>query len=125
MTDATNSPFLAVAEAARYLRLKKRTLDNMRWIGTGPAFRKHGGRVYYHFDELMQWSEERRLISTLDYWTTPMIVTMASQSSAGRIGRRGTQNISLNYHNDYANRCLLRLSRLSQSNESSLCGSLK
>jgi hypothetical protein len=35
MTHETDSPFLDTAEAAAYLRLKKRTLDNMRWLGTG------------------------------------------------------------------------------------------
>ena len=46
------SLFLTVAEAAELLRLKKHTLDNMRWQGTGPPFRKHGGRIFYHRDEL-------------------------------------------------------------------------
>lgn len=36
----------------------------MRWMGTGPIFRKHGGRVYYHIDELQEWSMERRVKST-------------------------------------------------------------
>ena len=44
MNDNSDNPFLTVGEAADYLRLKKRTLDNMRWTGTGPKFRKHGGR---------------------------------------------------------------------------------
>ena len=30
MNDKADNPFLTVAEAAGYLRLKKRTLDNMR-----------------------------------------------------------------------------------------------
>lgn len=54
------SPFLDVNEAAAYLRLKKRTLDNMRWQGIGPRFRKHGGRVLYHQDDLKDWSESTR-----------------------------------------------------------------
>ena len=52
MNNTTISSFLTVEEAANYLRLKKRTLDNMRWMGTGLAFRKHGGRVYYHQQQL-------------------------------------------------------------------------
>jgi excisionase family DNA binding protein len=52
MEKSINSQFFTVDEAAHYLRLSKRTLDNMRWMGTGPTFRKHGGRVCYHFDEL-------------------------------------------------------------------------
>ncbi len=58
------SPFLDVQEAAAYLRLKKRTLDNMRWQGIGPRFRKHGGRVLYHRDDLKNWSESVKRRST-------------------------------------------------------------
>jgi Helix-turn-helix domain len=64
MIEKTATPFLTVEEAATYLRLKKRTLDNMRWLGTGPKYRKHGGRIYYHVDELKEWSLNSRRIST-------------------------------------------------------------
>ena len=47
-----------------HLRLERQTRDNMRWMGTGPIFRKHGGRVYYHIDKLQEWSMERRVKST-------------------------------------------------------------
>ena len=67
MTDKSDTPFLSVEEAALWLRLKKRTLDNMRWMGTGPNFRKHGGRIYYHVDELKEWSLNSRRRSTSDY----------------------------------------------------------
>jgi hypothetical protein len=67
MTDISDNPFLTVTEAASYLRLKKRTLDNMRWMGTGPKFRKHGGRIYYHIDELKEWSLNSRRNSTSEY----------------------------------------------------------
>lgn len=50
------SPFLITSEAADYLKVKKRTLENMRWRGQGPKFRKHGGRVCYHLDDLNDWS---------------------------------------------------------------------
>lgn len=64
MVEEQASPFLNVEEAAVYLRLKKRTLDNMRWQGVGPRFRKHGGRVVYHRDDLKEWSEGARRRST-------------------------------------------------------------
>jgi Helix-turn-helix domain len=67
MTEETNSPFLTVEEAATYLRLKKRTLDNMRWMGTGPKFRKHGGRIFYELGELKEWSLNGRRRSTSEY----------------------------------------------------------
>ena len=67
MIDKPDTQFLSVEEAALWLRLKKRTLDNMRWMGTGPNFRKHGGRIYYHVDELKEWSLNSRRRSTSDY----------------------------------------------------------
>lgn len=67
MPDENRTPFLTVAEAADYLRLKKRTLDNMRWMGTGPRFRKHGGRIFYDVDELKEWSLNSRRNSTSEY----------------------------------------------------------
>jgi hypothetical protein len=67
MPEQSNSPFLTIREAADYLRLKKRTLDNMRWMGTGPLFRKHGGRVYYDVNELAEWSLSSCCKSTSQY----------------------------------------------------------
>ena len=60
MSRPSRSPFLTIAEAADYLRLKPHTLDNMRWRGTGPRFRKHGGRIFYHRDDVNDWSETNR-----------------------------------------------------------------
>lgn len=64
MAEERKSPFLDTSEASDYLRLKKRTLDNMRWLGTGPKYRKHGGRILYHIDDLDAWSSERQRFST-------------------------------------------------------------
>jgi predicted DNA-binding transcriptional regulator AlpA len=64
MSEDQTSPFLNVEEAAAYLRLKKRTLDNMRWQGIGPRFRKHGGRILYHRDDIVEWSQSRSRRST-------------------------------------------------------------
>ena len=66
MEETNRNPFLTVAEAGAFLRFKKRTLDNMRWVGNGPNFRKHGGRDY-HIDELKEWSLETRAKSTSQY----------------------------------------------------------
>ncbi len=54
------SPFLTVDEAAAYLRLTARALENFRQVGGGPLYRKHGGRVVYHRDELDEWSAQLR-----------------------------------------------------------------
>lgn len=51
-----DSPYKTVDEAAEYLRLNPRTLNNMRCAGKGPCFHKHGRRVLYHIDELARWS---------------------------------------------------------------------
>lgn len=51
-----DSPYKTVDEAAEYLRLNPRTLNNMRSAGRGPCFHKHGRRVLYHIDELAKWS---------------------------------------------------------------------
>lgn len=56
--------FLTIAEAAELLRVHRRTLDNMRWRGTGPTFRRHGGRIVYHRDELLAWSADRKARNT-------------------------------------------------------------
>lgn len=56
-SDAT---FLTIAEAAEFLKVNPRTLDNMRWKHTGPVFRRHGGRIVYFRNELLEWSRGGR-----------------------------------------------------------------
>jgi len=50
------SPYLLPDEAAIYLRLSERTLANYRSNKTGPVYRKHGGSICYHRDDLRDWS---------------------------------------------------------------------
>lgn len=66
MCRRLSSPYLTVLEAADHLRLKPRTLDDMRGRSIGPKFRKHGGRIVYHQDDLDAWSQSRRRRSTSD-----------------------------------------------------------
>jgi len=54
------SDLLTTTETADGLRLSKHTLKNMRWQGTGPAFLKLGGRVFYHIDDLREWLQQMR-----------------------------------------------------------------
>jgi hypothetical protein len=56
MAHVRSSPYLTVYEAAAFLRLRPRTLDNMRWRGIGPKYRKHGGRIVYDINDLIEWS---------------------------------------------------------------------
>jgi hypothetical protein len=60
MARNKRSRFLTTAEAAEFLRLKQHTLENMRSLKTGPPPRKHGGRVFYHIDDLIAWSKSTR-----------------------------------------------------------------
>ncbi|MFX4083483.1 helix-turn-helix domain-containing protein [Sphingobium yanoikuyae] len=50
------SPFLNTAQAAHYIGLSYRTLEQMRWNGVGPSFRRHGRFIRYHIDDLNLWS---------------------------------------------------------------------
>ena len=58
--NSSDNPFRSVVEAAAYLRLTRAALDRYRWSGGGPKYRKHGGRVFYHIDDLNAWSESRQ-----------------------------------------------------------------
>ena len=60
MFDDDDSPFLTIDETAEILRIKRRTLDNLRWSGDGPPARRHGGRIVYHRREVLDWSERQR-----------------------------------------------------------------
>lgn len=59
-----DSPYLWASEAAIYLRISLRALENFRATGEGPAYRKHGGRIVYHREDLERWSARRRFQSS-------------------------------------------------------------
>lgn len=62
---SVDSPYLNEVEAAKYLRLGVKTLQNMRVAGLGPLFRRHGKmRVLYKVSDLDAWSDERTRRST-------------------------------------------------------------
>lgn len=58
--------FLRTPEAARFLGLSGRTLEKHRTYGTGPAYRKLGGRVVYSIDDLQAWADRGAVTSTSD-----------------------------------------------------------
>ena len=60
MFEDDDSPFLTIDETAELLRIKRRTLDNLRWKDKGPPARRYGGRIVYHRGEVLDWSERRR-----------------------------------------------------------------
>jgi hypothetical protein len=51
------TPFLSPEQAAFYLSLSVRTLQEYRSAGTGPRFRRHSRHVRYHIDDLDAWSK--------------------------------------------------------------------
>jgi hypothetical protein len=52
------TPFLNSDQAAAWLGLSLRTLQNLRGSGDGPVFRFHSRRVQYHIDDLVSWSQD-------------------------------------------------------------------
>ena len=42
MFEDDDSPFLTIDETAELLRIRRRTLDNLRWKDKGPPARRHG-----------------------------------------------------------------------------------
>ena len=58
--------FLRTPEAARFLSLSGRTLEKHRTYGTGPKYRKIGGRVVYALDDLQAWADLGAKKSTSD-----------------------------------------------------------
>ena len=58
--------YLRTPEAARFLSLSGRTLEKHRTYGTGPAYRKIGGRVVYAIDDLKAWADRGTKMSTSD-----------------------------------------------------------
>ncbi len=58
--------FLRTKEAGEFLSLSARTLEKHRTYGTGPAYRKLGGRVVYAIDDLEAWAERGAVTSTSD-----------------------------------------------------------
>jgi hypothetical protein len=62
----TSPRYLRTAEAARYLSLSPRTLEKHRTYGTGPTYRKIGGRVVYAVVDLNAWADVGTRTSTSD-----------------------------------------------------------
>ena len=63
-TGEKRPTFLNPKQAADYLGLKPNTLAKMRVYGNGPKYRKHGFRVLYALQDLIEWSEQSSRRST-------------------------------------------------------------
>lgn len=67
MADPDLPPrFLRTREAARLLGLSDRTLEKHRTFGTGPTYRKIGGRVVYAIADLQSWADRGARKSTTE-----------------------------------------------------------
>ncbi len=49
--------YLRTPEAARFLSLSNRTLEKHRTFGTGPKYRRLGGRIVYSLEDLQAWAD--------------------------------------------------------------------
>ncbi|ASC06849.1 MULTISPECIES: helix-turn-helix transcriptional regulator [Acetobacteraceae] len=58
--------YLRTHQAAQILGLSPRTLEKYRCHGSGPTFRKLGGRVVYLIDDLDAWATASACRSTSD-----------------------------------------------------------
>jgi excisionase family DNA binding protein len=58
------SEVLTTAEAARYVRLGKPTIERFRLTGEGPKYCKLGGAVRYRRCDLDEWLQTRLIRST-------------------------------------------------------------
>jgi predicted DNA-binding transcriptional regulator AlpA len=82
---------LRTPEAARLLGLSGRTLEKHRIYGTGPKYRKIGGRVVYALDDLKAWADRGARTSTSDPGTGtvfPAKRRLAAGMKAPQIHRR-------------------------------------
>ncbi|WP_310569324.1 helix-turn-helix domain-containing protein [Gemmatimonas sp.] len=64
--DERSAPFLTAVDAARFLGLSVRTLNNWRWLGggRGPEFHRIGTAIRYRRSDLEAWLSKRRFHST-------------------------------------------------------------
>jgi hypothetical protein len=62
--------FLVTRDAAKFLGVSMRTLEKHRTYGTGPAYRKLGGRIVYALDDLRAWAENGLRRSTSEQTAT-------------------------------------------------------
>jgi predicted DNA-binding transcriptional regulator AlpA len=56
-TFDSKARFLRTPEAGFFLGLSGRTLEKHRTYGTGPSYRKIGGRVVYAVRDLEDWAD--------------------------------------------------------------------
>ena len=63
---AVTPSYLRTPDAAVHLGLSPRTLEKHRCYGTGPVYRKLGGRIVYALSDLKAWADLGTRRSTSD-----------------------------------------------------------
>ena len=58
----TETPLLTTVEAAAFVRLSRRTLEDYRTKGTGPTYRRLGKKIYYRPEDLNAWIDDRAFV---------------------------------------------------------------
>lgn len=79
--------FLRTKEAAEFLSLSARTLEKHRTYGTGPAYRKLGGRVVYSVEDLETWANRGAVTSTSDPRGSVLPAKRQKPSTGQPVGR--------------------------------------
>ncbi|MDR6849943.1 MULTISPECIES: helix-turn-helix transcriptional regulator [Alphaproteobacteria] len=64
--SAVRPRYLKTPDAATHLGLSPRTLEKHRCYGTGPVYRRLGGRIVYAIDDLDAWATRGTRKSTSD-----------------------------------------------------------
>jgi len=77
------SPFLTTRQAGAFLGLSPRTLETHRTTGTGPLYRKLGGRVVYAVTDLISWADRGVRQSTFEKPATKIEPTNRRRASGG------------------------------------------
>lgn len=84
--------YLRTPDAATHLGLSPRTLEKHRCYGTGPLFRRLGGRVVYAIEELEAWAAQGVRHSTSDPGTGIVHPAVPGRSPDGPGVRHLRQN---------------------------------
>jgi predicted DNA-binding transcriptional regulator AlpA len=87
MTTQPAHRLLRTPDAAILLGLSARTLEKHRCYGTGPAYRKLGGRVVYAVEDLLAWADQGVRRSTSD--TTAGVVHPAKRIDLSVLAPKG------------------------------------
>lgn len=81
--------YLRTPEAAQFLGLSDRTLEKHRVYGTGPTYKKLGGRVVYAVEDLQAWANCGTVKSTSDAASPPRPAHPKYRLTQPRAARHG------------------------------------